>query len=119
MPLRCLIVDDSPEFLSSATRLLESQGMTVAGCASSSAEALELMQTLHPDVVLVDVELGPESGFDLAHQLRMQSSDVGIILISSHDGTVLEELVVGGPAVGFLPKGELAVTAISDLLAGA
>ena len=69
MPLRCLIVDDSDAFLRSASVLLEQEGVTVAGVASNSAEALRQARALWPDVILIDVGLGEESGFDLARQL--------------------------------------------------
>jgi DNA-binding NarL/FixJ family response regulator len=67
--MRCVIVDDSEDFLASATRLLESQGMQVIGRASSGEEALALTDELAPDVVLVDIMLGEEDGIGLARQL--------------------------------------------------
>src|SRR5258705_13147975 len=66
MPLRCLLVDDNEAFLEAAGGLLEREGLTVAGVASSTAEALQQARRLRPDVVLVDIGLGDESGFDLA-----------------------------------------------------
>ena len=75
MPLRCLIVDDSDTFLRAASVLLEGEGVTVAGVASNSAEALRQARALRPDVILVDVGLGEESGFDLARQLAQDGQD--------------------------------------------
>ena len=75
MPLRCLIVDDSDTFLRAASILLEGEGVTVAGVASNSAEALRQARALRPDVILVDVGLGEESGFDLAGQLAQDGQD--------------------------------------------
>ena len=69
MPIRCLIVDDNKSFLEAARVLLEREGLTVAGVASTGAEALRQAETLRPDVVLVDISLGDESGFDLARRL--------------------------------------------------
>ena len=65
MPLRYLLVDDSDAFLQAASVLLEREGMTVAGVASNSAEALQQARALRPDVILVDVGLGEESGLTL------------------------------------------------------
>jgi two-component system nitrate/nitrite response regulator NarL len=62
MPLRCLIVDDSPQFLRVARALLEREGIAVVGVASTSAEALRRVEELAPDVTLLDVDLGGESG---------------------------------------------------------
>ena len=85
-PIRVVIVDDNPEFLDSARRLLEHQGISVVGVASTEADGLRHVHELRPDVTLVDVNLGEESGFDLAEAL--QESDDGapvpVILISTH-----------------------------------
>ena len=69
MPLRCLLVDDNEAFLEAASVLLEREGLTVVGVASSIAEALRQARALRPDVILVDIGLGDESGFDLARLL--------------------------------------------------
>src|SRR5271170_8261337 len=69
-PIRVVIVDDNPEFLDSARRLLEHQGVRVAGVASTNADGLRSVQELRPDVTLVDVNIGEECGFDLAEALH-------------------------------------------------
>ena len=69
MPLRCLLVDDNDAFLEAARVLLERQGIQVAGVASNIAGALRQARALHPDVILVDIGLGEESGFELARLL--------------------------------------------------
>ncbi len=60
--LRCLIADDNASFLEAATDLLRRQGVAVVGVASSGAEAVERVRELQPDVALVDIKLGAESG---------------------------------------------------------
>jgi len=67
--LRCLIVDDNPGFLHAARALLEQEGIRVVGIASTTAEAVQRATELHPDVTLLDIDLGADSGFDLARQL--------------------------------------------------
>jgi CheY-like chemotaxis protein len=114
--LRCLIVDDNVAFLSSASRLLESQGVEVVGRARTSGEALRLTQRLQPDVVLVDVLLGEENGLDLAKRLGELPRAAPVILTSTHTADELEELLAGSPAVGFLPKKALSASAIARLL---
>jgi CheY-like chemotaxis protein len=117
MPTRCLIVDDNDAFLAAARTLLERQGLTVAGVASTSAEALRDVETLRPDLVLVDVSLGPESGLDLARQLVDEPSQAArVILISTRSETELSELVALSPALGFLSKSDLSADAIRGLL---
>ena len=86
MPLRCLLVDDNEAFLEAASLLLEREGVTVVGVASTIAEALRQARALRPDVILVDIGLGDESGFDLA-RLLARDGQVGqgadVILIST------------------------------------
>ena len=53
MPLRCLRVDDNDVFLETASLLLEREGLTVVGMASSIAEALQQARALRPDLILV------------------------------------------------------------------
>ena len=72
-PMRCLIVDDSLRFLDADRGLLERQGMTVVGVASTSADALRRTVELRPDVTLVDIDLGGESGLELARRLHGQA----------------------------------------------
>ena len=119
MPLRCLIVDDSPRFLDAARSLLERQGITVVGSASNSAEALQRATELRPDVILIDIDLGGESGFELARQLLREAgkSRSAVILISTHCEQDYAELIAASPALGFLPKAAVSAGAIQKLLA--
>ncbi len=91
---RCLIVDDSPCFLDTARRLLEQQGIPVVGTVSNTADAVRTAAELQPDVILVDVELGAECGFDLAQRLD-ESFAAAVILISTHAEQDLADLVSG------------------------
>lgn len=114
--VRCLIVDDSAGFVSSARRLLERQGITVAGVATSGAEAVRRVAELRPDVVLVDIDLGGESGLDVVDRLHRIGSP-RIILISTHAEQDYRDLIVASPAVGFLSKTDLSGRGIRTLLA--
>jgi CheY-like chemotaxis protein len=118
--LRCLIVDDSPRFRDAARGLLQRQGITVVGVASNSAEALQRAEQLRPDVTLVDIDLGGESGLELAPRLHGQAGLDGapVILVSTHAEQDYAELIAASPAIGFLPKTAVSAGAIRDLLAG-
>lgn len=116
MRLRCLIVDDSEEFLASASRLLEAQGTEVVGRAASGAEALRLVGELRPDVALVDVQLGEEDGFELARRLVAAAPSTRVVLISTHREEDLAEPIAESAAVGFLPKTALSRAALAELL---
>jgi DNA-binding NarL/FixJ family response regulator len=121
MTLRCVIVDDNPAVLGAASHLLETQGVAVVGVAENSEEALALVQKLEPDVVLVDIVLGPESGFDVARSLVESLDTAGsrTILISTHDEADFADLIAASPAIGFLSKSQLSAAAIRGLLARA
>jgi DNA-binding NarL/FixJ family response regulator len=120
MAVRCLIVDDNRSFLEAARTLLEREGLTIAGLASTSAEALRAAETLRPDVVLVDVSLGEESGLELARRLVADGArGVTVILISTCSEADLADLVDLSPAAGFLSKSELSADAIRGFLDGA
>jgi DNA-binding NarL/FixJ family response regulator len=120
MALRCLIVDDSPPFLAAARSLLERQGITVVGVASTGAEALQRVAELRPDVVLLDINLGRESGLALARLLHRngETASPPVILVSTHPEEDYADLIADSPAIGFLPKIGLSATAIRDLLGG-
>ena len=114
--VRCLLIDDSREFLASAARLLESQGIDVVGCATSADEALELVAALEPNVSLVDIELGDEDGIALAQQLEARAPSMRVVLISAYDPADVGELIVESRAAGFLPKSALGAEAIAAFL---
>ena len=119
--LQCVIVDDSPAVLRAASELLERQGLVVVGVAANCEEAVRLMERVEADVVLIDIDLGRESGFDLARRLAGRADRPGSpsILTSTHDGVDFATLIAASPAIGFLPKSELSAEAIRRLLTGA
>jgi DNA-binding NarL/FixJ family response regulator len=116
--MRCLIVDDSADFIDAARGLLQCEGITVVGAASSSAQALRYFEELGPDVTLVDVDLGGESGFELAEQLNRAGGPAPspIILISTHAAQDFADMIDASPAVGFISKSALTCGAIRDLV---
>lgn len=117
MTLRCFVVDDSERFLAAVRVLLERQGMAVVGVASGSEDAFAGIADLRPDVTLVDVHLGQESGLDLVRRL---TSDLAVppsrlILMSGRSRGEVPEPPAGTVA-GFLPKSELSAEVIRALL---
>jgi CheY-like chemotaxis protein len=120
MPLTCLIVDDSPEFLEAAKQLLGDDGVVVLGVAATAEQAVNETAALRPDVALVDVDLGTESGFDVAQRLaQLPQGGPPVILISAESGSELAELVDASRALGFVSKTDLSGDAIRTLLARA
>jgi DNA-binding NarL/FixJ family response regulator len=114
---RLLIVDDNPDFLEAAGNLLSRQGLDVLGVASTGAEAVRLARELRPDVVLLDIDLGRESGFDVAMLLADDPART-IVLISAYGESEFGELIESSPARGFISKSDLSGRAIEELRRG-
>lgn len=114
--MRCLIVDDNRRFLDAARGRLEGQGLLVVGVASNGSEAVRLLRELKPDVTLVDIDLGGESGFEVAQRLRVQEAPAPIIMISTHAEQDYRDLIAASSALGFLAKADLSAAGILELL---
>jgi DNA-binding NarL/FixJ family response regulator len=114
--MRCVIVDDSRRFLEAAEGLLVREGVAVVGTATTTAEAAALIGRLRPDVVLVDIDLGGENGFDLVTRLRADGEPAPMILISGHAEQDYADLIAASPAIGFVAKTSLSARAIRRLL---
>jgi CheY-like chemotaxis protein len=119
MPLRCLIVDDNHDFLRAASDVLEREGISVIGVASTGAQAYRSCWELKPDVALIDIDLGEETGFEVARQLADQTGaqQPRMILVSAYSEDDFEDMIADNPAVSFLPKADLSGAAIRNILA--
>ena len=120
MALRALIVDDNAQFLEAARALLERQGMRIVAVASSGEDARRRLDETQPDLVLVDIDLGEESGLDLVRSiLHGERLDLPhVILISAYPEDDIVDLLDACPAVGFLSKSSLSAAAIEAMLRG-
>jgi DNA-binding NarL/FixJ family response regulator len=119
-PLTALIVDDSPPFFEAARQLLADDGVDVVGVAATSEEAVNKTLALRPDVALVDIDLGTESGLDVARRLAgLPNGGPPVVLISAESGSELAELVGASGALGFVSKTDISGDAIRTLLAHA
>ena len=119
MAIRCLIVDDNQRFAQTARELLQEDGIDVLAVAGGGEEAVRLARELRPDLALVDIDLGGESGLDVAFRLRADEPEAladAVILISTHAQDDFAELIAASPAVGFIAKAELGADSIDALL---
>jgi DNA-binding NarL/FixJ family response regulator len=115
--LSCLIVDDSVEFLEAARSFLEREGVAVVGVAGTASDALRQVGEVRPRVALVDIDLGGESGFDVARRIA-SSTPTSVIFISTHAEDDFAELIAESPAAGFISKSQLSARAIQGLVGG-
>jgi len=118
VPLRCLIVDDNAAFVAAARSILDGPQLTVVGDAATVAEAHERAHKLAVDVILIDIDLGEESGLALARELAARNRNPAprIVLISAHPEDDFADLIAESPAVGFVAKSELSALAVAELL---
>lgn len=117
MPRTVLIVDDHPSFRASARAVLESGEFVVVGEAADGESALQAVRDLHPEVILLDVQLPDMKGFDVCREIEEGNGWApSIILVSSRDMADFGDLITSSCAVGFLPKADLSSEAVSALL---
>jgi len=117
-PIRCLVVDDQPEFLEAVRLLLDGQEISVVGVAATSAEAIECAANLQPDVVLIDVHLGEESGLEVASRIATldQAGSPRVIMISTYPVNDLAGALPTGSTIRFVSKVDLSATTIRTAL---
>jgi DNA-binding NarL/FixJ family response regulator len=113
---RVLVVDDHAGFLTCARELLEAEGFEVVGEAEDGASALARAAELHPELVLLDVQLPDLDGFEVAERLLAVTPDLDIVLVSSRDRSSYGPLVEQSGARGFVSKGDLSGESIEELL---
>jgi len=112
-----LIVDDHPSFRSTARALLTADGFEVVGEAADGTSALTEARRLHPDIVLLDVQLPDMDGFAVALELsRPNGAAPTIVLTSSRDAADFGPLVQRSGAAAFVPKAELSGAALRAVL---
>src|SRR5215218_2959015 len=113
MPNRILIVDDHPSFRATAKTLLTADGFDVVGEAADGATALEAIEELRPDLVLLDVQLPDMDGFAVTEAVLQRNGDAPkVVLTSSHDAGDFGSIVPRCGAAAFIPKAELTGAAL-------
>jgi len=107
--VRVVVADDAVLLREGLARLLREAGFEVVGLAADAAELVELVQTAHPDVAIVDIRMPPthtDEGLQAAKAIRAQWPQVGILVLSQHvhAGYAVELLSTGTNGVGYLLK---------------
>ena len=116
MGMTVLIVDDHPSFRASARTLLEAEGYEVVGEAEDGESAIRAVAELHPDLVLLDIQLPDIDGFEVAERLRDLDERPAVVLTSSRDGKDYARCIECSGARGFVAKAELSGAALTALL---
>jgi DNA-binding NarL/FixJ family response regulator len=119
---RVLVVDDHPIVRQGLALLINREAdLTVCGEAEEAHSALRAVETLQPDIVIVDISLGGPDGLELLKQLRLRDASLPILMLSMHDESIYAERVLRAGANGYIMKQEATekvLTAIRRILAG-
>jgi two-component system nitrate/nitrite response regulator NarL len=111
-----VIVDDHSAFRDVARELLADAGFDVAGEARDGAEALEEVAELHPDVVLLDIQLPDLDGFEVARRIAELPSPPEVVLVSSRGRSAYPNRFASCPVRGFIAKQDLSAESLLALL---
>lgn len=114
--IKILLVDDHRSVLWGLEKLIEGESprMVVIGKATTSAEAMRLLDEAKPDIVLLDIDLGGESGINAIPNLIAKSQARVLVLTGSRDSSVHDAAVLAG-AMGVVEKGESAETILKAI----
>jgi two-component system response regulator NreC len=105
MPTRLLLVDDHAVVRSGLRMLLENEpDMLIIGEAGSAAEALQAVERLQPDVILLDIGLPDISGIEVARQVKQRSPATAIVALTIHEDEEYFFKMLEAGAVGYVPK---------------
>jgi two-component system, NarL family, nitrate/nitrite response regulator NarL len=106
-PIRVLIVDDHKIIRDGLRDLISSrQGMVVVGDAGNRVDALRAAKRERPDIIVLDLDLGPDSGLDLIPELRRAREEVGIIILTGVRETEKRDRAIELGARGVVLKDE-------------
>jgi len=111
-----LIVDDSEGFRRSARLLLQDDGFDIVGEAHDGSSALARVDELRPTLVLLDVQLDGEDGFDVAECLSARPDAPAVVMVSTRDARSYAPRLATTPARGFIAKAELSGEALAAML---
>lgn len=116
MAMTVLIVDDNDVFRSSARAVVQAAGYDVVGEARDAAEAVAQVHVVHPDVVLLDIQLPDGDGFALADQLAAEEEAPTVVLVSSRERDDYGSRVDTAHAAGFINKLDLSRASLEALI---
>lgn len=102
--LRVLLVDDHPLYLEGLRNLLSARGVQVVGMARDGLQAQQLERALHPDLILMDVEMPTCNGIAATRAIKAELPQIKIVMltVAAEDETLFEALKEG--AAGYLLK---------------
>lgn len=104
---RILLVDDHPIVRQGMAQLINREGdLTVCGEAGTAHEALALLNTLKPDLAIIDVALEDRSGIELLKEVKARLPRLPVLMLSMHHESLYAERALHAGAMGYIMKQE-------------
>jgi DNA-binding NarL/FixJ family response regulator len=117
-----LIVDDHPVTRAGLSHLINHQpDMIICGEAESAAQAMDVLASSRPDLLLIDLTLPGKSGLELVKDVKAMRPDLLMLVVSMHDESLYADRVLRAGARGYITKhegGEKLIKAIRHVLSG-
>ncbi len=118
--IRVLLADDHPAFrLGLRVLLKHAPALRLVGEAHDGKETLALLETLQPDVVILDCELPGLTGTEVAREIRRQGWPTRVLALSAYDGDQYVRGMLDAGAVGYLLKDEASDVIVAAVQAAA
>jgi CheY-like chemotaxis protein len=106
-PIRALVVDDTPDVLEVVCAMLEMEdGIEIVGRASNGSQALEAVACLHPDLVVMDMQMPTMDGLTAAKLIHLAFPEIAIVLMSADPTCYDRNQVLASGAEAFIDKFE-------------
>ena len=106
--LRVVIADDSSAIRQQLQRALSRiDGLVLLGMAKNGVEAIPLIKTLNPDVVILDISMPHKNGLEVLKEVRQEDSTVKIIMFTAESSEILKKTCLELGADHFLNKSDL------------
>jgi two-component system response regulator YesN len=116
---RVIVADDEPEFREWLRSLMEnSEDFQLVGEAKTGNEAIYLIPSVKPDLVIADMYMPDPDGLEVARYVQSHFSGIKAILVSAYEERVYERLAREEGALAFIPKARLSLDALRQALKG-
>ena len=117
-PIRVLIADDDARFRTAITALLETEGFEIVGAAENGVEAVELAESLNPDVITMDLQMPVMSGVEATRLICAKPNAPPIVILSGSSSSEELDHALAAGARSHVQKGD-AIAAIAPALRAA